>query len=97
VAQPTGINETGSAGWNGNNYTATDFGSMQDAGAVFLPAAGFRYGTSVYRVGSYGYYWSASYSNSNDARFVVFDDTGLYTSDVYRCSGQSVRLVCPAE
>ena len=98
VAQPIGINETGSAGWNGNNYTATDFGSMQDAGAVFLPAAGNRYGTSVDGVGSYGSYWSASVSNSNLAYGVYFFGSGLYTDYVdYRYYGRGVRLVRVAE
>jgi hypothetical protein len=98
VAQPIGINETGSAGWNGNNYTATDFGSMQDAGAVFLPAAGFRNWTSVYDVGSYGYYWSASYINSSYAYSVYFRGSILDPQLNYlRCNGLSVRLVCPAE
>ncbi len=97
VAQPTGINETGSAGWNGNNYTATDFGSMQDAGAVFLPAAGSRYGASVGSVGSGGYYWSASCNFSSLARLVNFGGTNLDTGNGDRCNGRSVRLVCPVE
>jgi hypothetical protein len=99
VAQPVGINETGDAGWNGNDYSASDFASMQDAGAVFLPAAGYRNGTSVYGVGSRGLYWSASYYGSNSAHGVYFGDTYLYAGDgySYRCYGRSVRLVCPAE
>ena len=99
VAQPTGINETGNTGWNGNNYTATEFGLMQEAGAVFLPAAGYRIGTSVYNVGSYGYYWSATYSYSNNARLVGFHDGHLYAGyDNYsRYYGFSVRLVRSAQ
>ena len=100
VAQPVGINETGDAGWNGNDYSASDFASMQDAGAVFLPAAGYRYGTSVYYVGSDGGYWSASYSSSGRALHVYFYDANLYTDYghyVDRFNGRSVRLVCPAE
>ncbi|MCF0195291.1 MAG: hypothetical protein HUK00_08985, partial [Bacteroidaceae bacterium] len=28
--------------------------------SIFLPAAGFRKGTSLYSAGSYGYFWSSS-------------------------------------
>ena len=67
---------------------------MEQHGAVFLPAAGYRYGASVNNVGSGGYYWSASYLNSYDAWYVGFYDSGLSTGrDYYRFSGQSVRLV----
>ena len=98
VAQPVGINETGNTGWNGNNYSTTDFGLMQDNGAVFLPAAGYRGGTSVSNVGSHGYYWSASYYFSGSAYIVGFGDSNLSPqSSSSRYVGHSVRLVCPAE
>ena len=100
VAQPVGINETGNTGWNGNNYSATDFGLMQENGAVFLPAAGYRNGTSVNIVGSIGYYWSASYSISYGAWHVYFDDSGLSTVSydyINRYYGFSVRPVCSAQ
>ncbi len=77
-----------------SNWTS----SLQSHGAVFLPAAGGRYGTSVYVVGSYGYYWSASYCDSDIAWVVSFGDGRLYAGDAYtRAYGFSVRLVCPAE
>ena len=89
---------------SGASFTSNVIGSLawtnslQSHGAVFLPAAGYRGGTSLYNVGSYGYYWSASCYNSNIAYDVYFDDGDLYTDNwYYRYSGQSVRLVCPAE
>ena len=98
VEQPVGINDTWNTGWEGNNYSADDFASMQSAGAVFLPAAGFRARTSVTYPGSYGDYWSASDSGSGNAYYMFFDisthGTGYW---VDRCYGLSVRLVCPAE
>jgi hypothetical protein len=98
VAQPVGINEIGNTGWDGNNYSTTDFGLMQDNGAVFLPAAGGRGGTSVNGVGSYGVYWSASYNGSYGAYGVNFYDWNLTPQDnISRDLGRSVRLVCPAE
>jgi hypothetical protein len=99
VGQPVGINETGNTGWNGNDYSEMDFASMQDNGAVFLPAAGARVGTSVYDVGSYGIYWSASYYFSDCAWGVDFNGAGLDTNDYYlnRYLGFPVRLVASAE
>ena len=72
--------------------------SLQSHGAVFLPAAGLRNGTSVLSVGSYGYYWSASYGDSYYAWLVYFYDGYLGTDDwSHRSYGFSVRLVCPAQ
>lgn len=72
--------------------------SLQAHGAVFLPAAGSRFGASVYNVGSIGYYWSASYYNSSSAYGVSFGGGYLVTGNwYYRYLGRSVRLVCPAE
>lgn len=72
--------------------------SLEAHGAVFLPAAGYRYGTSVYDVGSIGDYWSASYRSSYGAYDVNFNYGGLDTGSLsYRYCGLSVRLVCPAE
>ena len=98
VAQPVGINETGNTGWNGNDYSSTDFGRMEANGAVFLPSAGYRCGDTVNVVGSGGLYWSASCDNSFNARGVGFYGTSLYTDfNSYRSNGRGVRLACPAE
>lgn len=42
VTLPIGINSTSTTGWNGNNYSASDWEAMEEVGAVFLPAAGQR-------------------------------------------------------
>ena len=87
----------GSASFSSNTLTATQWSILEQAGAVFLPAAGLRLETSV-GVGPGGYYWSASYSGSNSAYYVGFSDSNLstnYYGDRY--FGRSVRLVCPAE
>ncbi len=95
------LSNTNSSGasFSSNTLTASQWSILEQAGAVFLPAAGGRFGTSVRDVGSYGYYWSASYDYSNSAYRVYFYDSYLYTNlnSYNRCGGQSVRLVCPAE
>ena len=95
-----GLNNTNSTGasFSSNTISASQWSTLEQAGAVFLPAAGVRGGTSVNVVGSYGSYWSASYYSSNNARFVYFSDSvlGMGYSN-YRYSGRSVRLVATAE
>lgn len=98
VTQPIGINQSDDVGWNGNNYSVEDFLLMQDAGVVFLPAAGWREETLVRNVGSYGIYWSSSYCDSYFcACYMRFDSDALNTGSCGRDFGQSVRLVTPAE
>ena len=89
---------SGMDGYTLNTYNSVIWESMESAGAVFLPAAGDRIGTSVYNVGSNGRYWSLSYDTSWDssgrAWSVYFIDSGLGTdANSSRYVGLSVRLV----
>ncbi|MBO4500273.1 MAG: Ig-like domain-containing protein [Bacteroidaceae bacterium] len=65
---------------------------------IFLPAAGFRYGTILDRVGDYGDFWSSSLNSDYpfDAHSLLFDSdlVGWYY-DGGRYYGRSVRPVCP--
>lgn len=86
------------ARFSSNKISQTDWTNKFEAnGAVFLPAAGRRYGTNVYDVGSFGLYWSASYFNSDVAHCVWFYGGGL-KPNWWSCrkDGLSVRLVCSA-
>ena len=73
---------------------------LQAHGAVFLPMAGFRDKTTFILN---GFYWSASYEDSNDpvatyyAYSWFFNSAYLRHNGSYRGYGHSVRLVCPAE
>ena len=80
--------------YTGEVYSGSDWATFESAGCVFLPAAGFRSGTSVYYAGSRGYYWSSSPGFTNDAYRVYFTPVGLYPADGYDCYvGFNVRLV----
>ena len=87
-----GTNTT-STNYKSNTIAARRWSTLERAGAVFLPAAGGRGGSSVGGVGSLGLYWSAACYGSGSAYYVYFDDSNLYTSVNYRYGGRSVRLV----
>ena len=94
------LNSTNSSGasYTTNTITETQWASLEQFGAVFLPAAGYRYGTSVINADSYGYYWSSSYYSSYSAWLVSFRDSNLRAgSDGSRSYGLSVRLVFPSQ
>ena len=93
-------NTTG-ADFTTNSITADDWTSQFEAhGAVFLPAAGYRNGSTVNSAGSNGRYWSSSPNASNvrNAYIVYFNSGSLNpASNDLRCLGYSVRLVRVAE
>lgn len=72
---------------------------LEAAGCVFLPAAGYRNGTSVRDVGSYGNYWSSSPYSSVSGAYGMYFNSGSVTPAcyTYRCYCISVRLVRLAE
>lgn len=87
------------ASYNKNVISASQWVTLEQAGAVFLPAADYRYG-STFQDQSFkcGNYWSASYYDSKNAFCLYFGDSYLYpSSNEYRYYGHSVRLVCPAQ
>ena len=78
---------------NGHNgYRVT---SKRNGRSIFLPAAGYRYGSSSYGVGSYGNYWSSSLytTNSFSAYGLGFCSGYVYWSSGLRRDGRSVRAV----
>ena len=74
-------------------FTAEQWSKFESAGAVFLPAAGNRYGTDVYGVQDDGGDWSATEYNSFGAYSLHFGSDGASMYDGDRSLGQSVRLV----
>ena len=74
-------------------FTAAEWSKLEAAGAVFLPAAGYREGSLVNIVQNYGDYWSATENDSNDANCFIFSSGGVYMGYGPRFYGRSVRLV----
>ena len=80
--------------WSANIYSALGWSKLEAAGAVFLPAAGYRYGTDVDDVGSIGNYWSSTPRGTYYAYYLYFSSNGLGPQvDDDRYYGRSVRLV----
>ena len=75
-----------------NGYTVTG----PNGNSIFLPAAGYRDGSSLNYVGSYGDYWSSSLNTNgpNDAYHLYFDSVDVDWSNDYRYYGFTVRPVC---
>ena len=74
-------------------FSAEQWSLLEAAGAVFLPAAGYRYGSSVYYVQYGGHYLFATEYNSNSAYYLNFFSVQAYMSTDSRHLGLSVRLV----
>ena len=63
--------------------------------SIFLPAAGWRYGTSLYGTGGDGYYWSSTpYGGSTLGAYGLYFNSGYRSVDwSYRLYGHGVRPV----
>ena len=75
------------------SFSASEWSKLEASGAVFLPAAGYRYGSIVNGVQGYGYYWSATEDDSRGAGYLDFYSYVALMSYYYRYGGHSVRLV----
>ena len=102
---PTGVTITETPEYNTANadystftVSSSHWTLMQAAGAVFLPAAGYRNGTSApSEVASHGYYWLSSESESHKAYRLLFHSGETTASNPQgRHYGFSVRLVMEA-
>ena len=76
-----------------NGYRVTG----PNGNSIFLPAAGYRYGTGVFNQGSYGHYWSSSLNSSISygAYGLSFDSSFYDWDNDLRYFARTVRPVCP--
>lgn len=90
----TKVTWTTQNGVNGRKINASNGNSL------FLPAAGYRYGSSLDLAGSEGYYWSSSLNTDypDDAWLLWFPSGNYYMDSYYsRYYGRSVRAVRSAQ
>ena len=83
----------GTAAYTVNPISLANWSTLENAGCVFLPAAGYRSGTTVNSIDSEGNYWTATYYDNIDAYSLSFDNSLLKTDGIRRYYGRSVRLV----
>lgn len=80
------------ANYTCNEITISQWSTMEEHGAVFIPGAGCRIGIQYYW--GNGDYWSASFYNNNYAYLMCFTNSELTTQGYNsRFVGRSVRLV----
>ena len=101
-AEATSWGSINSASVWGTKCTSAQWTALAAKGCVFLPAAGWRDGTSVDAAGSVGFYWSST-STMSDFTYdppvgcalgIDFDKDELeYNGAFQRDSGGSVRLI----
>ena len=92
--KPYGLSFVASSGVGTNVYSSDVWATMEDAGAVFLPFAGYRYEENPVNIGSYGSYWSSSADDESSAINLIFTEFGSGRDCWnFRSYGRSVRLV----
>ena len=80
-------------GFETNRYTMEQWNKMHGAGAVFLPAGGYRDKYTVSLVGEYGCYWMSTYYDGFTASELYIQNKGYDFSTSARSNGHNVRLV----
>ena len=79
--------------YTGAVYSGSNWDSFEAAGCVFLPAAGWRNGTTINNINDRGFYWSSTPATTTEAKRMFFA-VGLDLSGTNsRAFGFSVRLV----
>ena len=75
-------------GVNGVEFTGNN------GNRIFLPAAGYGSGSTLYEFGSAGFYWSSTYYNSLNSYPLLFNHNGCTTKEYFnRETGINIRLV----
>jgi len=95
-AEWTELRENCTWTWTTQNGVGGRLVTGSNGNSIFLPAAGYRGGTSLYDVGSDGDYWSSSLftSLSSLAWYEGFNSSSVYRGSSSRYYGRSVRPVC---
>lgn len=84
---------TADKGYGSFTVSAENWTKMEEAGAVFLPAGGYRHGTGIIDAGSYGAYWSSTSTSSDKGTSMDFSSSTVEAYNTNRSTGCSVRLV----
>ena len=93
--QPYGTTFTaGVTNFGTNVYADAAWTSMEEAGAVFLPVAGYRYKGNINWVGESGFYWTSTVASAGSLSWSWLISASSVSRDYYNLHyGMSVRLV----
>ena len=90
----------GMYGYERNQYSLEHWHQMEKAGAVFLRAGGYRWGSTIYYIDrwelTHGNYWLSTQYDEDDAHYIYFIanlDNILPTPITNLAAGMQVRLV----
>ena len=74
-------------------FTISEWQQLESAGAVFLPAAGYRFAKQMYYVHSFASYWTSTPNDANEAKQLGCESDRVDMFVSMRNIGMSVRLV----
>ena len=74
-------------------FTISEWQQLESAGAVFLPAAGYRFAKQMYYVHSFASYWTSTPNDANKAKQLGCESDRVDMFVSMRNIGMSVRLV----
>lgn len=90
VPLPNAINNSSSSYTDG--YSKSEWEQMENAGAIFLPAAGYYSNHHVHTTNVSGNYWSTTWSS--EPNYLYYDASEVVINeDFYKQTAYSVRLV----
>ena len=78
-------------------FTLSEWQQLESAGAVFLPAAGYRFAKQMYYVHSFASYWTSTPNDANEAKQLGCESDRVDMLVSMRNIGMSVRLVQEAK
>ncbi len=93
VSFKSGVAEDSESFADYQSFSASEWSKLEANGAVFFPAAGYRYSSDINNVHGYGYYWSATELFSGFANNLYFYSDEADVTSYYSYRGYSVRLV----
>jgi len=88
------VNDASSAANYGDNAFSNDnWALLEDAGVVFLPAAGYREGNTILKADEYGRYWTQTNGGAKSVSVYFTGSTVAAANGFNRHYGAAVRLV----
>lgn len=76
-----------------NTFSLYEWNILQSNGAIFLPATGYRNGTTIQETNTSGNYWTSTQYDLKNSDVIKFKSTNVLFDNTEKYKGFSVRLV----